>query len=321
METPAFLDRSRPPVPDIVVPEGITPFYFSGHPVRGRLVRAGALTEGLLKQHSLPPVVSAMCGKALALVAGLSSALKFQGSFSLQIRGDGPLSMLLADCTDRGALRFYARVDDEALAALLKETPAPTDHQLLGEGHFALTVDQGEDTDRHQGIVGISGDDLSDMAMHYFETSEQHACRVFLACRETPAGWRAGGLILERIATGGGTEADSDLEAALEDRDEDTWDTAVVLAQTLTADELLDDSLPPETLLFRLFHEIEVRAGQARALAYGCRCSRAKLAGILATFPEEELDHMADDGQITMKCEFCNIDFCFSRNDIGSVRT
>ncbi|NHN85086.1 Hsp33 family molecular chaperone HslO [Acetobacter musti] len=325
METPAFLDRSRPDVPDVVVPGGVTPFHLAGRPVRGRLVRLGRLADALLTRHDTAPAVSALGGKALALVAALSTALKFQGSFSLQIKGDGPLSLLLADCTDTGNLRFCAREDKEALDTLLADNPAPTDRELTGSGYLALTVDQGPETDRHQGIVEISGDDLAAMATHYFETSEQHACWLTLAARRTPEGWRAGALILERIASAGGTPAGTnghspdnhDVSVALDDLAEDAWDTAVVLARTLTDDELLDDALPPETLLHRLFHEEDLRVGASRALAYGCRCSRAKLADVLERFPEDDLDHMAEDGQITMKCEFCNVDFRFARSEVG----
>src|ERR1700735_4984035 len=123
-QTPAFLDPARPDVPDIVVPRGVTPFYLPRRPVRGRLVRLGPLAEALLSRHENPYLVTALSGQALALVAALASALKFRGSFSLQAKGDGPVPMLLADCTDTGALRGYARAKPDTLAALLETTPA-----------------------------------------------------------------------------------------------------------------------------------------------------------------------------------------------------
>ncbi|MGD7069183.1 Hsp33 family molecular chaperone HslO [Acetobacter sp. AAB5] len=313
MEKPAFLDRDRPDVPDLVVPGGVTPFYLAGRPVRGRLVRLGVLADTLLTRHDHPAPVTRLAGKALALVAALASALKFQGSFSLQMKGDGPVSMLVADCTNTGALRFYARTDDEALETLLAETPKPTDRELLGDGYMALTVDQGPEMDRHQGIVEIAGDDLSAMAMHYFASSEQHACWIMLACQMTDAGWRAGGLILERIAGEGGSHVVED-EAA-----EASWETATILADTLSTKELLDDSLPTLQLLHRLFHEEDLHVSQPRALAFGCRCSRARLANVLETFPQDDLDHMCqDDGNIVMTCEFCNVDFRFARKNIAT---
>lgn len=327
VETPAFLDSSRPDVPDIVVPRGVVPFFLPGRPVRGRLVRLGPLADALLGRHDNPAVVSRLAGEALALVAGLASALKFQGSFSLQAKGDGPVSMLLADCTDSGALRFHARVDPERMPALLGADPAPLARTLLGNGYMAFTVDQGEHMERHQGIVAIEGDTLSAMAGHYFETSEQHACFIRLFCRRTDSGWRAGALVLERIAAEGGIDPGRELDNAILDQnrmarsetDDESWLTATALAATLSEDELLDDTLLPEDLLFRLFHEEGVAADRPRALAYGCRCSRAKLAGILEGFPAGDLDEMQVDGDIVMTCEFCALDFRFPRDSVGGL--
>ena len=310
-ETPAFLDGARPPVPDIVMPRGVTPFFLPRRPVRGRLVRLGPLADALLTRHPNEPAVTRLTGQSLALAAGLSSALKFRGSFSLQAKGDGPVPMLLADCTDTGALRGYARARPERLRALLREDPSPGADRLLGAGYLAFTVDQGPDQHRHQGIVSIEGSDLAEMALHYFRTSEQLRYFVRLACEQTEDGWRAGALILEKIAGAGGVDPAMD-EAA----QEESWRTATTLAATLTDGELLDDRLPAERLLYRLFHSEGVAVDRARALSYGCRCSRARLLGILEGFPPDDLDHMAVDGDIVMTCEFCNFDFRFPRQDV-----
>lgn len=312
--TPAFLDSARPDVPDIVVPRGVTPFHLPRRPVRGRLVRLGMLAEALLSRHDNPEPVTALAGEALALVASLATALKFRGSFSLQAKGDGPVSMLLADCTESGALRGYARANPEKLATIMAAEPAPDAAALLGAGYLAFTVDQGSDAERYQGIVPIEGASLSDMALHYFESSEQMACHVHLACARTEEGWRAGALILERVAGSGGI--DPGLDEAAQD---ESWRTALALAATLTDGELLDDSLPAETLIWRLFHGEGVAVDRPRALAFGCRCSRQRLAGILEKFPADDLDHMAVAGDIVMTCEFCNLDFRFPRQDVRSA--
>jgi len=309
---PAFLDSNRPDVPDIVVPRGITPFYLPGRPVRGRLVRLGPLADALLTRHQNHPVVTALAGQALALTAALATALKFRGSFSLQAKGDGALPMLLADCTESGALRGYARADADKLAALLAADEAPSAAALLGHGYLAFSVDQGPDRERHQGIVSIEGDSLADMALHYFQTSEQLQCTVRLACARTPQGWRAGALILERVAREGGLDPEMDTDAQAE-----SWRTATALAATLKESELLDDTLQPDRLLYNLFGTEGVAADRNRALAYGCRCSRARLSGILETFPVDDLDHMAVGGDIVMTCEFCNLDFRFGRDEVS----
>ena len=212
-ETPAFLDGDRPPVPDLVVPRGVMPFFLPRRPVRGRLVRLGPLAHALLTRHPNHPVVTRLAGQTLALAAALSTALKFRGSFSVQAKGDGPVSMLLADCTDTGALRGYARARQTKLAALLDEEPSPSAAQLLGKGYLAFTVDQGPEQNRQQGIVTIEGASLAEMALHYFLTSEQLRCFVHLACAETEDGWRAGALILEKIAGAGGMDPSLDTEA------------------------------------------------------------------------------------------------------------
>ena len=309
--TPAFLDSARPDVPDIVVPRGVTPFHLPGKPVRGRLVRLGPLADALLTRHENHPIVTALSGQALALAAALATALRFRGSFSLQAKGDGPVPMLLADCTESGALRGYARATPERLQAVLADGEAPTARALLGEGYLAFTVDQGGEQERHQGIVAIEGESLADMALHYFETSEQIRCFVHLACARTVAGWRAGALILERVAGEGGI--DPGLDSAAQD---EAWRTATALAGTLRDDELLDDALPAERLLYNLFGLEGIAADRNRALAYGCRCSRARLSGILEGFSIDDLDHMVVEGDIVMTCEFCNLDFRFGRDEV-----
>jgi molecular chaperone Hsp33 len=310
-QTPAFLDTGRPPVPDMVVPRGVTPFFLPRRPVRGRLVRLGPLADVLLTRHDNHPVVTRLAGQSLALAAALSGALKFRGSFSLQAKGDGPVPMLLADCTDNGALRGYARAKSDKLAALLEANATPSADALLGSGYLAFTVDQGPDHNRHQGIVSIAGTNLADMTLHYFRTSEQLRCMVQLACDRTSPGWRSGALILEKIAGSGGIDPGLD-----DDAQEESWRTATALAATLTDAELLDDSLPAETLLYRLFHTEGVAVDRARALSYGCRCSRARLSSILENFSTDDLDHMVVDGDIVMTCEFCNVDFRFSREEV-----
>lgn len=310
--TPDFLQHDRPPVPDIVIPRGIQPFHLQLQPVRGRLVRLGALADALLTRHENHPAVTRLAGQALALAAGLAGALKFRGSFSVQAKGNGPVGMLLADCTEAGALRGYARAEPTALAAALAEDGTAEAEALLGQGYLAFTCDQGPDMDRYQGIVAIEGATLSDMTAHYFETSEQLRTHVQLACAETPAGWRASAFILERVAAEGGIDPQLDEAVA-----EEAWRTALALAGTLTDAEMLDDTLPSPQLLHRLFHAEGLVLDRARALSYGCRCSRARLAGVLARFPEDDLDHMAqDDGAITMTCEFCNLDFRFERAEV-----
>lgn len=306
-DLPAFLDSNRPDVPDLAVPRGITPFFIPSQPVRGRLIRLGPLANTLLTRHDHSAPVRVLLGQTLALAAALASALKFSGSFSLQAKGDGPVSMLIADCTDGGALRGYARVD--------KDADIPADamaRQLLGDGYLAFTVDQGMNREPQQGIVALEGETLAQMAESYFTTSEQLPCKVYLAAGDTSQGWRAAALVVERIAGAGGVAPQISAE-----EQEEVWRTACILADTVTTEELLDDSLTPERLLYRLFHGEGVAVDRPRALAYGCRCSRARLGNILEGFSPDDLDHMTVDGDIVMNCEFCNFAFRFPRETVN----
>jgi molecular chaperone Hsp33 len=295
----------RPPVPDLVVPRAILPFHLDERPVRGRLVRLGPLADALLSRHDYQPAIAQLSGEAMALTAGLAAALKFEGSFSLQAKGDGPVSLFLADCTNAGALRGYAKVNQERLAGLEALNAAT----LLGKGYLAFTCDQGPDMDRYQGIVAIEGETLTDMTGEYFRNSEQLDTYVKLACAETPNGWRASALLMERVAGAGWLDQQMDQE-----QQQEAWQTATILARTISNEELLDDTLSGEQLLHRLFHAEGLRLDRPKPLSFGCRCSRERLLNVLGGFSTDDLDHMADEGAITMTCEFCNYDFRFDRN-------
>ncbi|WP_237215323.1 Hsp33 family molecular chaperone HslO [Falsiroseomonas oryziterrae] len=315
--TPAFLNHDRPPVPDLVVPRGVQPFHLHLKPVRGRLVRLGPLADALLSRHANQhDAVLTLMGEAMALTAALATALKFRGSFSLQAKGDGPVPMLLADCTDGGALRGYARAEAEDLARMLRADPAPPAGALLGKGYLAFTCDQGPEMDRYQGIVALEGVTLAEMTGNYFRSSEQLQSQVHLACARTEAGWRAAALVIEKVAGEGGVDPASDAAAQ-----EEAWRTAQALAGTITAEEMLDDRLGSDRLLHRLFHAEGLALDRPRALSYGCRCSRARLAQVLEGFPPDDLDHMAEGGAITMTCEFCNLDFRFERAEVQGKKS
>ncbi|MBR0560293.1 Hsp33 family molecular chaperone HslO [Neokomagataea sp. TBRC 2177] len=292
----------------MVVAGGVLPFHLERSPVRGRIVRLGALADAILSRHDVPESVARLNGQALALVAAMASALKFQGSLSLQVKGDGPVSMLLADATNNGGIRGLARLDDDADTSALPDDAAG----LLGNGYLAFTIDQGPDTERHQGVVEIKGQTLSEMAEHYFTTSEQHACHIRLFCTRGPNGWEAGALVLERIAADGG--ADTQQNDA-----EDAWETACAFADTLRENELFNEKLSAQDLTHRLFGTLDVQDSAPRALAYSCHCSRSRLVNVLTRFSDDDLDHMAEDGVITMKCEFCNHDFRFSRDNLSAT--
>ena len=293
----------------------ILPFQVEGLDVRGRLVRLGPLVDTILNRHAYPPAVSRLLGEML-LVAGLvGSALKFDGMFTVQTKGDGPVRLMVADFATPGALRGYAQFDADAVEAL---GPDPDVGALLGGGYLALTIDQGPHTERYQGIVALEGETLAECAETYFRDSEQIATAIRLEVRQDAPGqpWHAGGIMIQHLPKAGAQNltAENLSGAAAEN-----WRRAAILFGTLRADELVDAALPPDRLLYRLFHEDGVRAFQSTNLAVGCRCSRERIAGVLGRFPAEERADMAVDGRIVVTCEFCNAGFAFDPATISDV--
>ncbi len=298
----------------------IQPFDLEVPGLRGRLVRMGPLADEVLSHHDYPEAVAGLLGEALALVSVLSSMLKFDGVFTLQTKGDGPVGMLVADMTAAGELRGYAEFDEDRLAALAAsgaETPAA--RALMGNGYIAFTVDQGAHTERYQGIVELTGDSLEDCVQHYFRQSEQLKTAVKLAAGPVDGAWRAGGLLLQQLPEAEAAERALAPEPATDQ--EDHWRRAVVLMASCSDQELLAPGLPANDLLYRLFHQEQVRVYRPRPLVKGCRCSRARLARILGSLPQDEVVDMKVEDAVVMTCQFCNVDFRFDDAALEEIYT
>ena len=289
----------------------VQPFQVETLGVRGRLVRLGPALDSILGGHGYPDPVAAMLAETLSLAAALAGGLKYDGIFTLQTQGDGPLGMMVADVTSDGAMRGYARFDEARLASAAGTGgPVP---RLLGAGHMAFTVDQGPDTERYQGITELEGATLADCAHVYFRQSEQLETAITLAFTPTPEGARAGALMVQRMPISD-DEASNDSEAADED-----WRRAVILMSTTGAGELLDTALAPADLLYRLFHQEGVRVYRTRPLRHDCRCSREKVERTLASFPREEVEAMAEDGKVTVTCEFCKAAYVYGDVELAAL--
>jgi molecular chaperone Hsp33 len=301
----------KPPVADNL----IQPFQVEGVGLRGRLVRLGSVLDEILTRHAYPTAVSGMLGEAVTLTAALAAALKFDGIFSLQTKGDGPISTMVADYRTPGDLRGYAGFDAAAIAALeAGGGPSGPVPRLLGAGYLAFTVDQGSDTERYQGIVELTGATLADCAHKYFLQSEQLEAGIRLAVRQVAdetgvLRWRGGALMLQRLP-GEGPQGEQ-LDAA-----DEAWRRALLLMGTARDAELVDPFLPAHDLLYRLFHEDGVRVWQPLPLSAGCRCSRERVAMVLGSFPREEVAGMANEGRIEVTCEFCNSRYEFAAEDL-----
>jgi molecular chaperone Hsp33 len=305
-----------PVIPDDV----IQPFQIETFGVRGRLVRLGPLVDTILGRHDYPEPVAQMLGELLALAATLSGVIKFDGVFSVQTKGNGPIRFMVVDITTAGEMRGYAQYDKAKLAGLAAGA-GDSVPRLLGKGYLAFTVDQGPDTERYQGIVELNGATLAECAHNYFRQSEQMDAAVKLAVGRVASdggdAWRAAGMMVQRLP-----EAAPRRRLSGETGDEDVeegWRRAVIMMGASTTGELLDPRLHPHRLLYRLFHEDGVRVYGPVELSAGCRCSRERVERTLRAFPRADIADMKIDGKVVVTCEFCSTDYVFDDEDLEAL--
>lgn len=305
--------------------EAALPFQVPALDLRGRLIRLGPSLDIMIERHNYPPAVAELLAEAMTLAATLASSIKYDGIFTLQIRGDGPVRLLVTDVTSTGQMRGYAQFDRAALDAALAEgapdiSPVP---RLLGAGTLAFTVDQGPETERYQGVVALEGATLAECAQGYFKQSEQLKTGLRLAVSrqvngagEGHAHWRGAALMIQRLPgelTVDGFSDDSD-EA------DERWRVAIIKLSTTTDQEMLDGGLAGEQLLYRLYHEEGVHASPPRHLQFGCRCSRQRIENVLRSFPREEIADLRDDsGDIVVTCEFCLTEYRFDDQQVEDL--
>lgn len=289
----------------------VQPFMLEASGLRGRMVRLGLVLDEILGRHPYPHPVALLLGEAVVLGAVLASGLKYEGIFSLQLNGDGPVSMLVMDMTSAGKLRAYARYKDaDGLDADSNELRLAS---LVGKGRLAFTVDQGPDTERYQGIVELVGETLSECVQHYFRQSEQIDTGICAAVDKTDRGWRGGGIAIQRLPDQSPVPVGSEHE--------DDWRRAMVLMGSAQQNELANADIDPNTLLYRLFHEDGVRVFDPLPLAFECRCSRDRVGRALASLPPDDLAELAEDGTASVTCEFCNTTREFQLGDVAEFRS
>ena len=294
----------------------IQTFQLDSTNFRGRAVRLGSALNDILGPHDYPAPVAHLVAETITLAVLLSSMLKYSGIFTLQAKGDGPVKMLVADITSDGVVRGCASFDEERVEharqplAVLADQEGSQNHlsQYLGKGYIAFTVDQGGDgQDRYQGIVELKGASLVDCVQHYFNQSEQIRTGIKMAVGRREGGWRAGGVMLQKMPDEGGHG-----EMARSNLEEDDWRRSMILMDSSTEDELLDVGLHSNVLLMRLFHEEGVRVFKPQDVVKGCRCSRERVDGILVTLSDDDLEYMAQEDDVSVKCEFCSTDYRYS---------
>ncbi len=284
-------------------PDHVQPFMLEASQLRGRIVRLPQVAQDIIGAHGYPEAIGRILTEALCLTTLLAGMLKFDGVFTLQIKGDAVLRTLVCDLTNDGILRGYAGFDSDALAA----NPEADFRTLVGGGYLAFTVDQADTPDRYQGIVALDGETLTECVRAYFEQSEQiRTAFVTHVGHNDKNEWMGGSIMLQQLARTGGVT-----RHAPSDTHEDEWRRAMVLMQTVAPEEMLDESLPLNTLLYRLFHEEGIRVFAPLDIRKGCRCSAEKIRPVLDNLSVEERRDIAKDGVILVTCEFCNTSYTF----------
>jgi molecular chaperone Hsp33 len=313
------------------VDDTIQPFEVAALDLRGRVARLGPSVDAILTAHKYPKPVAKLLGEAIVLTVLLGSALKLDGRFILQTQSDGPVRMLVVDFTTPGKVRACARYDAARVAAAIaaKQDDAGT---LLGYGHLAMTIDQGPDMSRYQGLVALEAKSLEHAAHEYFLRSEQIPTRVRLVVGEELSAdhgkarhrWRAGGILLQFLprAPERARQADLDPGDAPEGTkphvlpEDDAWIEGRSLFATIEDVELIDPAISAERLVYRLFHQRGVRVFRSAPVAAQCSCSRTGVANMLRSFSQDDRDHMIEHGVITVTCEFCNASYVFEPDEV-----
>jgi molecular chaperone Hsp33 len=283
-------------------------FSVENRPVRGHWVRLDAAWRELCAHSNYPQPVRELLGQAVAASVLLAATLKFRGTLTLQLQGDGAVSLLVAQCTHDFRLRAVARFNEDSVAALLEapQRDARIFRQLVGgSGRVAVTIEADERGARYQGIVPLSGGSLADSLEAYFATSEQLPTRLILAADHE----RGAGVLVQKVP--GPSMAD---ESELEE----TWKDTQKGIESLTASDLLE--CPVEELLERGFAEHDLRLFRGAPVQFQCRCSPGRVAGLLrALGPEEVRDVLREQGAVTVTCEFCHRPYRFDAVDVESL--
>ena len=274
-------------------PDILSRFLFENAPIRGEIVRFENTWHSVLERHDYPPVLRNAMGELMAAAALLAATLKLKGSLILQIQGSGPVSLLVVECSGDFTMRATAKWNDELAQGGFAE--------LVGNGHFAITLDPKDSSQTYQSVVELEGTSIAEILQNYMIRSEQLETRLWLAADDR----HAGGMLLQKLPN-------------RPEQDADAWNRASQLADTLKQDELL--KLPAETILHRLFHEEDIRLFDPQPISFHCRCSREGVANMLRMLGRGEVNSILDEqGSIEVHCEFCNQRYEFDKVDAEQV--
>jgi molecular chaperone Hsp33 len=282
-------------------------FIFEQYPIRGHLVHLDAAWRALIEHREYPPAIRDTLGEAVAAALLLAATIKFDGVLSLQLQGDGPVHLMLAQCTSGLGVRGLARYRESDDAAAPAGAGRIAD--LIGTGNLTVTLETDDGAQRYQGIVPIAGERLADSLQHYFENSEQLPTRLWL--HADAAG--ATGMLIQKLPHEDAGARAPDMAAV-----DDAWRRVQLIADTLTFEELRN--LRDEQILHRLFNEDDVRLYEPAPVYFRCRCSRERVAGMLQGLGEAETRSvLAERGEVEVRCDFCNRAYVFDAVDVAQL--
>jgi molecular chaperone Hsp33 len=319
----------------------ITPFLVDRASVRGRVAKLVNVAQLILSRYDYPEPVAKLLGELLLVASMLSSNLKQDGIFTIQIKGNGLVKLVVVDAVHGGALRGFAEVSDtakkeinnlgsslplglnESIERLGSALPLDLKKLLGDEAYVAITLDPGEGMHRYQGVVALEGESITEALAHYFTQSQQLDVMFRFAVEKkilpgtgAPI-WMAGGMMIERLPEAGNHIERLGSSLPLDSNTSEGWRYANAIARTVKDEELLDPLLDAQTLLYRLFHEEGVWVYGAQNLSVGCRCSRERILALLKSMPLEERADMLKSGAASVHCQFCNTAEKFSREELG----
>lgn len=309
----------------------VLPFQLDQSGIRGRVVRLDGALDKMLTQHAYPPVIEALVAETALLTALIGQSIKLRWKLSIQVRGKGAARLIATDYYGPQAegeparIRAYASYDDERLD--LDADP----FSQIGEGYFAVMLDQGEGMVPYQGFTPIAGASLSACAETYFAQSEQIPTRFSLSFgRSTEPGrtehWRGGGVMLQHMPQVGGVAAEggsgdggllthADILAGEASED---WNRVNMLLDTVETTELIGPTVAPTDLLVRLFHEEGPRVFDAQPVHFGCSCSADKVRSTMSIYSQKDIRHMTTDaGVVTADCQFCGAHYELDPKTLG----
>lgn len=308
----------------------VLPFQLDRSDMRGRVARLDGVLSGVLKQHDYPEAVEALVAEMALLTALIGQTIKLRWKLSLQVQTNGPVRMIATDYYgpskegEPARIRAYASFDRDRVT---KDLP----FKQLGNGYFAILIDQGEGNTPYQGITPIAGDSLSDCAAAYFAQSEQLPTKFSLSFGKSiepgiGEHWRAGGIMLQHMpkaspfAQDGGSGEAGLLQPQdlVEGETEENWNRVNFHMQTVEELELIGPSVTPTTLLTRLFHEEQPRVYDPQRIEFGCTCSEDRVRQSLSIYSAKDIEKMTtDDGRVTADCQFCGAHYVLDPKSVG----